>query len=76
MSLSALETTLNAAFDASFGTGVNTGLQFCLAQRDPNGLATNGITRDQSTLTSMILETEDVALKDLNRWAPTCYINI
>ncbi|MEM6396911.1 MAG: M43 family zinc metalloprotease [Bacteroidota bacterium] len=58
------------------GTGVNTQIQFCLAQRDPNGDATNGITRDQSALTNMILETQDIALKDLNRWEPTEYINI
>ncbi|MBC7774386.1 MAG: HYR domain-containing protein [Phycisphaerae bacterium] len=67
---------LNAAFNASFGTGFNTEVQFCLAQRDPNGQATTGITRDQSVLTSFNMESQDLALKDLNRWTPTCYINI
>lgn len=67
---------LNAAFNAGFGTGVNTELQFCLAQRDPQGQATNGITRDQSPLTQLDMDTEDLALKNLNRWAPSCYINI
>jgi gliding motility-associated-like protein len=57
-------------------TGVNTDIQFCLAQRDPNGLATNGITRDVSTLTNMTMETDDINLKNINRWQPTCYINI
>jgi gliding motility-associated-like protein len=57
-------------------TGVNTDIQFCLAQRDPNGLATNGITRDISPLTNMIMETDDIILKNINRWQPTCYINI
>jgi len=67
---------LNAAFNASFGTGINTEIEFCLAQRDPNGQTTNGITRDQSSLTSFTMESQDLALKNLNRWAPTCYINI
>jgi hypothetical protein len=67
---------LNNAFNASFGTGVNTGLEFCLAQRTPTGDATTGITRTFSSLTEMTLETQDLALKNLSRWAPTCYINI
>lgn len=67
---------LNAAFNATFGTGVNADIQFCLAQRDPQGLATSGITRNQSALTVTELETQDLLLKNLNRWAPTCYINI
>jgi PKD repeat protein len=67
---------LNAAFEASVGTGVNTEVQFCLAQRDPQGQTTSGITRDQSALTIMDLESQDIALKNLNRWAPTCFINI
>ncbi|HNL38880.1 MAG TPA: M43 family zinc metalloprotease, partial [Saprospiraceae bacterium] len=71
---------LNEAFaNAAYydqGTGVNTMIQFCLAKRTPDGLATTGITRNQSALTDMTLETEDIALKDLNRWTPTDYINI
>src|SRR5688500_10818885 len=48
---------LNAAY-ANTGfydpsNGVNTEIQFCLAQRDPNGNATNGITRNVSPYTSM-----------------------
>ncbi|MEO0789934.1 MAG: M43 family zinc metalloprotease, partial [Bacteroidota bacterium] len=58
------------------GTGVNTEIQFCLARRDPDGNTTNGITRDQDALTDMVIETDDIALKDLNRWEPTSYINI
>jgi gliding motility-associated-like protein len=57
-------------------TGVNTDIQFCLAQRDPNGLTTNGITRDVSPLTNMTMETDDTNLKNINRWKTTCYINI
>ncbi|MBL7804083.1 MAG: gliding motility-associated C-terminal domain-containing protein [Saprospiraceae bacterium] len=58
------------------GSGVNTMIQFCLAQRTPDGQATSGITRDQSPLTEMTIESDDIALKDLNRWTPTDYINI
>lgn len=32
----------------------NTNIQFCLAQRDPNCAATNGITRTSTTTTSII----------------------
>lgn len=58
------------------GTGVDTKIQFCLARRDPDGNATTGITRDQSPLTSMDLTTDDIAMKDLNRWDPLNYVNI
>jgi gliding motility-associated-like protein len=57
-------------------TGVNTEIQFCLAQRTPNNQASNGITRDVSPLTNMVLETDDLNLKNINRWQPTCFINI
>ncbi len=58
------------------GTGVNTQIQFCLAKRDPDGNATTGINRVQSTLTEMTLETDDITVKDLSRWDPLKYINI
>ena len=57
-------------------TGVDTRIQFCLAKRDPDGNATNGINRVQSTLTDMTLETDDITVKDLSRWDPLHYINI
>ncbi len=71
---------LNESF-ANFGyydqnTGVNTEIEFCMAERDPDGNATNGITRDVSPLTEMTLETQDIDLKDINRWDPFNYINI
>ena len=56
--------------------GVNTDIQFCLAQRDPDGNATTGIVHLASPLTNMNLESQDLALKDLSRWDPTQYINI
>lgn len=58
------------------GAGVITGIQFCLAQRDPQGNPTTGITRRASPLTELTLETEDLPLKNLDRWNPEEYINI
>jgi plastocyanin len=71
---------LNAAF-ANTGPythpgGVNTGLTFCLAVRDPNGVFTTGINRISSPLTQVTLETQDAALKALSLWDPTRYLNV
>jgi gliding motility-associated-like protein len=57
-------------------TGVDTQVEFCLAKRDPDGSATTGINRVVSPLTDMIMETEDLQVKDLIRWNPLEYINI
>lgn len=56
--------------------GVDIGIQFCLATQDPNGAFTTGITRDVSPLTDMTMETDDLPVKDLNRWDPQRYLNI
>lgn len=59
--------------------GVNTQIQFCLAKRDPNGNATTGINRVVSPLTVMNGWEDysvDLAVKNLSRWDPRCYINI
>ncbi|MEO0788005.1 MAG: M43 family zinc metalloprotease [Bacteroidota bacterium] len=58
------------------GTGVNTQIQFCLAQRTPDNLPSNGITRQVTTLTEVNADSEDLALKDLARWTPTEYVNV
>jgi PKD repeat protein len=57
-------------------TGVNTDIQFCLASQDPSGAGTSGIVRVQSPLTNMVMETQDISLKNLSRWDPTKYLNI
>ena len=68
---------LNAAFDGSSGTGVNTEIEFCLAKNNPVGDPSTGITREESTdYTNVIIETEDLLLKETDRWDPTKYINI
>ena len=57
------------------GTGVNTQIQFCMARRDPDNNATNGITRHVSALTDLN-DDDDLAMKNLARWAPRDYINV
>ena len=67
---------LNAAFDGSFGTGINTEIEFCLAKNNPAGDPSTGVTREESDLTNVTIETEDLLLKEIDRWDPTKYINI
>jgi hypothetical protein len=60
------------------GVAVNTNIQFCLAQRDPNGNATTGINRKQTTATSF--STNDNIKRTANGgvdpWPTTSYLNI
>ncbi|MFZ4543088.1 MAG: lectin-like domain-containing protein [Saprospiraceae bacterium] len=64
--------------------GVDMNIQFCLARRDPNGLPTNGITRDESILVAETTpctpfgtnSANDGAIKKLNNWDCRKYINI
>ena len=68
--------TLPAAF-AAIKSG-NTGIQFCLAQRDPNGNATTGIVRKSTTVTAF---TSDDKVKFPSAggdtaWDATKYLNI
>ncbi|MBC7778270.1 MAG: PKD domain-containing protein, partial [Phycisphaerae bacterium] len=58
------------------GSGADCGIQLCLAQRTPDGQPTNGITRNQSPLTEMLMGTQDILVKNLNRWQPKDYVNI
>ncbi|MEM6263328.1 MAG: gliding motility-associated C-terminal domain-containing protein [Bacteroidota bacterium] len=57
-------------------TGVDVEIELCLAQRDPQGNSTNGITRTNSPLSQLVMEPQDTLLKDLIRWDPTQYLNI
>jgi gliding motility-associated-like protein len=59
--------------------GVDTHIQFCMAQRDPDNNPTNGITRDVSVHTIMDQIdpiSDDQNVKNIRRWNPLCYINI
>jgi len=55
--------------------GVDSRVQFCLAKQNPQGQSTSGINRVQSVLTDLDM-VNDLQLKNLVRWNPTCYINI
>ncbi|MDW8158099.1 MAG: M43 family zinc metalloprotease, partial [Bacteroidia bacterium] len=58
------------------GLGNDTEIEFCLAVRDPQGFPTSGINRVVSNLTTLNMENQDIALKNLSRWNPLKYINI
>lgn len=59
------------------GSGVNTNIQFCLAQQDPMGNFTTGITRTVSPLTNVSYGLAgDYALKSLIGWNQSLYLNI
>lgn len=68
--------TAIANINAKYLQSNNYQIQFCLAQRDPQGNATTGITRNVSVLTTETMELDDITLKNINRWNPTCYLNI
>lgn len=64
---------------SAFATvAANTNIQFCLAQRDPNGAATTGIERRSSTVTSWSTNdaVKSYASGGLNAWPSTGYLNI
>lgn len=69
--------SVRSTFQSSIG---NVGIQFCLAQVDPQGNATTGITRTQTTATWFNPDTQTNAMKSapLGRapWDPTRYLNV
>jgi len=60
------------------GVSVNTNIQFCLAQRDPNGNATTGIVRKATSVTSF--SQNDNVKRNVNggddAWPAGSYLNI
>jgi hypothetical protein len=60
------------------GLAANANIQFCLAQRDPNGAATTGIVRKSTTVTSF--STNDAvkytAQGGDNAWPSSSYLNL
>ncbi len=58
------------------GPGANTGIQFCLAKKDPDGGITNGITRTQSALADFDVDIENTRTKNLISWDNRRYANI
>ncbi len=66
----------NTGYFGGLGASVDLPFRFCLAQQTPDGLATNGITHTQSSLTDIIVNPQDPELKGLILWDPTRYVNI
>ena len=56
--------------------GVNTGIQFCLANTAPDGSLTNGIDRVNSYYENIDVDLESGALATLTQWDPKFYANI
>lgn len=65
-------TNTPAAFQ---GVAANTGIQFCLANQDPQGNASTGILRIQSSLTNHNINNA-AQLKALSQWSPYQYLNM
>jgi hypothetical protein len=79
--VAAIISDLNDAFSKkgnyAASQGADTHIQFKLAQKDPDGGLTNGITRTSSFWdTHLNTPIEDFRLKNLNDWDPDKYINI
>ncbi|MCE7992660.1 MAG: T9SS type B sorting domain-containing protein [Roseivirga sp.] len=62
------------AFDMN--EGVNTNIQFCLAQKAPDGGITYGINRIASEYSEFDMDLEDLKLKTTLQWDPRYYLNI
>jgi len=56
--------------------GVDFGIEFCLAQRDTQGLATTGIIRHNSIYTDMSIPSAASQINKIATWDPKQYINI
>ncbi|MEO9012332.1 MAG: M43 family zinc metalloprotease [Ginsengibacter sp.] len=72
---------LNDAYSKSgvyaASAGADTKIRFCLAQKDPGGGNTTGITRTTSYFSNHVnMDIEDAKLKNLIQWDPSRYINI
>jgi len=76
----AMNADYNSVRPTFAGSRANVGIEFCLASVDPNGNATDGITRTNSTETwfNPDTETDDMksAPKGIAPWTPTQYLNI
>lgn len=63
------------------GNGADSEIEFCLAQKDPNGNAHSGINRINASATSTygtwgITDANEITIKALSRWTNTRYYNI
>jgi hypothetical protein len=56
--------------------GVNVDIQFCLAAEDPAGVFSSGIQRVVSSLTDVLVPSEEAELKMLSHWNGEYYLNV
>lgn len=56
--------------------GIDLGIRFCLASRDPNGQLTTGITRNPTSYSNMNRDLYNDSLKKIVQWDPKKYMNI
>ncbi|MEQ8926646.1 MAG: gliding motility-associated C-terminal domain-containing protein [Fulvivirga sp.] len=56
--------------------GVDTQIEFCLAQRSPDGALTSGINRINSDYERFDMDLENAKMKTLGQWDPRYYLNI
>jgi hypothetical protein len=76
--------SLNQDFRRMFGTpgynenevGADTEIEFCLAQRKPDGTATNGIDRVTTSTATFTTRPNVEAMKASTQWDPLQYFNI
>ena len=78
--------SINDAYRKKAGTiysanGVDMEIEFCLAQKDPNGNATTGINRIDASATGSygtmgITDANELDIKALSKWSNTSYYNI
>lgn len=77
---SASNSNLNSVRSTFQGSIGNVGIQFCLAQVDPQGNPTTGITRTQTSVTWFDPDTQTNAMKTAAQgkapWNPSNYLNI
>ncbi|NNE55657.1 MAG: hypothetical protein HKN32_06530, partial [Flavobacteriales bacterium] len=74
--ISALNQAFSNSGDYSDQLGVDVGIQFCLAQTDPNGEITSGINYVEDALTNVLVPSQEQDLKDIIRWNTELYLNI
>ncbi len=75
---------LNEDYRREFGTpgynedpvGADTEIAFCLAQEDPRGQPTSGITRDTTDKAILRFPEDDEYIKSKSYWDPTKYLNM
>jgi len=77
---SSSNSNLSGVRSAFTGSITDVGFQFCLAQFDPQGNATTGITRTQTSVTWFDPDTQTNAMKSppsgKTAWDPTRYLNV